>query len=254
MAFVDCLANRLTETNLPLLTVHGILGKQLGTSRFQKKYDSRAAEEEFSFFRSSLEGAYAMVVLNLSHQECTYLDLGYDTEVIRMQEGVFPAVLVKNGHSAHSDGAHCVQFSGEKIVFCFVATVDVVVSVIVIDAKPDHQTSAALVSLRLGITAQQLLQAIGSAFDGKFCVRGDGVGAEQTVTGSNQRLGIVIHRACIVRQFTCEKIVETVECLFLTLGQIYMVFLYKTGNVAFRKTGIQVATCQSGYPRRGEPL
>ena len=98
------------------MAVHGKLGKQLSTSRFQKKYNSRTAEEEFSLFRSSLVGAYAVVVLNLSHQECAYLDLSHDTKMIRMQEGVFPAVLVKYGHSAHGNGAHCVQFSGEEVI------------------------------------------------------------------------------------------------------------------------------------------
>ncbi len=87
-----------------------------------------------------------------------------------------------------------MQSAGDEMVFALKAVVNVPIVVIVRGAEPENQAIAALELAGQPPVLNQVLQPVGSAFDGEAAVLPDREGAEPAVAGADQAFRRLIHR------------------------------------------------------------
>ena len=99
-----------------------------------------------SLFFTADSSSLILVIYNASHQHSAHLHLGHSTEMGGPDQGVFPAVFCENGYLFQRNGAHRMQYAGDKKVFAFGSGVHVAVAVVMINAKAKDKTVSTLIA------------------------------------------------------------------------------------------------------------
>ena len=106
-----------------------------------------------------------MVVLNAAHQQGAHLHLGDGAEMLRLQDGILPAILDEHGAAGQGNGPHGVQYPRQEVVLPFDAPVNIAVAVIIVYAQAEHQAKAIGIPRGVFLPSQEIRQAVPAAFD-----------------------------------------------------------------------------------------